>query len=82
MEDNLSNIQRQVLIIVDKWVRNKKTPVARNFIISEMEKNGIEDFTTIYTLNAVIKKGYIRKSCVSSNKTLYVQLRTIKYDNN
>jgi len=81
VEDNLSNIQRQVLIIVDKWVRDKKTLVSRSHIIKEMLDNEVADFTTIYTLNALIKKGYIRRSCVSSNKTLYVQLRTIHYDN-
>jgi len=80
VEDNLSNIQRQVLIIVDKWVREEKTPVSRPYIINKMVDNKIKDFTTIYTLNALIKKGYIRRSCVSSNKTQYVQLRTIRYD--
>jgi len=80
VEDNLSNIQRQVLIIVDKWVREEKTPVPRPYIINKMVDNKIKDFTTIYTLNALIKKGYIRRSCVSSNKTQYVQLRTIRYD--
>jgi len=69
-----------VLIIVDKWVREEKTPVSRPYIINKMVDNKIKDFTTIYTLNALIKKGYIRRSCVSSNKTQYVQLRTIRYD--
>jgi uncharacterized protein (DUF488 family) len=82
VEDNLSNIQRQVLIIVDKWVRSKKTPVPRNHIIDEMTKNGVESYTTIFSLNSVMSKGYIRRAITQCerNKTLYVQLRTIHYD--
>lgn len=68
--------------MVDKWVRNQKTPVPRNHIISEMKNNGVEDFTTIFSLNSVMSKGYIRRAITTTNqnKTLYVQLRTIKYE--
>lgn len=82
MEDDISNIQRKVLIVIDKWVKTQKTPVPRSHVIEEMKNQGIEDFTTIFSLNSVMSKGYIRRAITfdGRNKTLYVQLRTIRYE--
>jgi uncharacterized protein (DUF488 family) len=78
----VNELQKNILIVVDKWVREKKTPVPRQRIISELENQGVKSYTTINAINSVIKKGFIRKSCVHTDmtKTSYVQLATIHYE--
>jgi len=72
-----NKLQHDIMRFVDSWVREKKTPVPRKEIILHMKSEGIKDFTTINSLKALQNKGFIRRSSVRSNKTSYVQLRTI-----
>jgi hypothetical protein len=63
---------------VDWWVRNKKTLIPRAEIIKHMkQKYETKSFTTINSLNSLQRKGYLRRSCQITNKTLFVQLRSV-----
>ena len=62
---------------VDRWARTEKTPVPLQKIISEMKDQGVQDFTTIKSIGRLLKKGYIRRAIVISNKAFFVQLRGI-----
>lgn len=66
------------MLFVDRWVREKKTPVPHREIIGEMKKQKVHDFTTVNAINALLRKGYIRRACTISNKTFYVQLRNVR----
>ena len=59
------------------WVKEKKKTVPLKRIIQEMSKKGMKNETTIYSLKILIKKGYIRRSQMISNKTEFVQLRNV-----
>lgn len=74
---DISLLQQNVMAYVTWWVKTEKTPVPRKEIITEMTKQGVKSFTTILALNVLERKGYIRKSVIASNKTLYVQLRGV-----
>lgn len=62
---------------VDKWVHEVKTPVPFRSIVDEMRKKGIPEITTRSSLNSLMKKGYLRRAVVTSNKTFYVQLKRV-----
>ena len=62
---------------IDWWVHEKKTTVPRKEIIDNMTKDGIGRETTIKSINVLLKKGYIRRAIVISNKSYYVQLRSV-----
>jgi len=70
----LNRLQTDIMIFIDYWVKEQKTPVPQKEIIINMKNNGVKDFTTVWALNALIKKGYIRRAYTISNKTFYVQL--------
>jgi len=72
-----NKLQHDIMCFVDHWVREEKTPVPRKEIILKMQNEGIKDFTVINSLKSLQKKGFIRKSSIRSNKTSYIQLRTI-----
>lgn len=65
------------MCFIGEWASNNETPILRSQIISEMVKNGAKDFTVVNSLNSLLKKGYIRKSTIRSNKTSYVQIRKV-----
>lgn len=73
----VSGIQLKIMVIVSQWVRTQKVPVPKREIIIRMKKEGVKDFTTINALHSLIKKGYIRKGCGTTNRVTYVQLRGI-----
>jgi len=75
--DGFNQIQNDVMKFVDWWVRNKKVQVPRSEIIKKMQSTGTDMPTTRYAIRSLLKKGYIRTSNTISNKTYYVQLRTI-----
>jgi hypothetical protein len=73
----VNRLQREIMLFIDDWARNKKTPIPQKEIILGMVEKGVKTFTTINALNSLLKKGYIRRSCEISNKTFYVQLRRV-----
>ena len=74
----INKLQYSIMIFVDEWARNEKTPVPRKEIVKNMEKDGVKSFTTINAINSLLKKGFIRRAVMISNKSYYVQLRNIK----
>lgn len=73
----INKLQTDIMVFIQKWARAKKTPIPQKKIIDYMEENGIKDFTAVNALNELLFKRYIRKAYVVSNKTYYVQLRSV-----
>ncbi|MAG60120.1 hypothetical protein CMO96_05040 [Candidatus Woesebacteria bacterium] len=73
----VNQLQEDIMKFVDWWVHEEKTPVPHKEIIAKMKEEGVIAITTIKALGSLIKKGYLRRGYISSNKTFYVQLRRI-----
>jgi hypothetical protein len=59
------------------WVGSQKTPVPQKEIVAEMKRRDNKQSTIIYSLDGLLKLGYIRRAIVTpSNSTSYVLLRT------
>ena len=63
--------------VVADWARKEKTPIPRKEIMKAMGEKGTKSFTIINALNALMRKGYIRKGFVISNKTYFVMLKSV-----
>jgi len=74
---NLNKLQTDIMHFIDQWVREQKTPVPQREIIENMKQRDVKDFTTVYSLNSLIAKGYIRRAYTISNRTFYVMLRKV-----
>lgn len=75
--DDVSQLQKDIILFIDWWVHIHKTPVPQREIVIEMKNKGVKDFTCVHALSTLINKGYIRKGFSLSNRTIYVQLRRI-----
>ena len=75
--NEITELQMNIMLCIQKWVHDKKTPIPLTVIIAHMEQNNIKNFTTIKAIGSLLKKGYIRRGNVISNKTFFVQLRTV-----
>jgi len=73
----LDKLQTKIMRYVDWWVHEKKTKIPRKAIIDNMTKQGIKEQTTIKAIQVLLRKGYIRRAIVISNKSYFVQLRSI-----
>jgi len=73
----INELQRNIMKFVDWWVHTENTPTPQKEIIIAMRIAGTKSFTTINALNALLRKGYIRRAVIISNKTSYVQLRRV-----
>ena len=73
----ISDLQGEIMTFIQTWVHQKKTPTPLKEIIANMENNGVNKNNTIYSLKILVQKGYIRRSNIISNKTFFVQLRTV-----
>lgn len=73
-----NKLQYEIMSFICDWGHHNKTPIFRSAIISKMEKKGFVRYTTINALKVLLRNGFIRKSTISSNKTSYVQLRSVK----
>ena len=73
----INELQEMIMFFVDDWVHLKKTPVPHQEIIANLKTKGVKYFTVINALNSLLKKGYIRRAVVISNRTFYVQLRRV-----
>ena len=73
----INDHQMKIMEFIADWVHEKKTPVPLKEIISNMTKKEIKPDITIYSLNILVQKRYIRRAYTISNRTEFVQLRTI-----
>jgi hypothetical protein len=74
---DINDLQDRVLLVITEWSRHEKTPISRKYLIDKMQKAGVKKPTIIGAISALLRKGYIRPSVVVSNKTFYIQLRSI-----
>lgn len=72
---DISRLQTDIMIFIDEQAHISNKPIHQKKIITAMSKRGIKYFTTILALNVLLTKGYIRRACITSNKTFYVQLK-------
>lgn len=75
--DEINELQMQIMIFIDHWVRTENTPVPRQSIMKAMREKHIPAITVEGALNALLVKGYIRRGYSGSNKTSYVQIVNI-----
>jgi hypothetical protein len=77
----ISELQSKIMLFVDYWVKDKKTPTPREEIIKAMEKKGWTSFAVKNALFGLLNDGYLRKAIMDAdtplNKTFYVQLRRV-----
>lgn len=74
---DINESQTKILRFVNVWVHEKKTPIPLKEIIEDMKKQGIERPTVVYSIKILLQKGYMRRAVTISNKSSYVQLKTI-----
>lgn len=66
------------MICIKRWANQRKTPIPRSEIIREMKKHMVHSPTTIFAINSLLDKGYIRRAYSSqANKTYFVMIRNI-----
>ena len=73
----ITELQRDVMKVIDKWARENKEPIPHKEILNQMQQQGIKSYNTINAITALLKKKYIRRAVVISNKSFYVQLRKL-----
>ena len=73
----INKFETDIMNYITDWVHTKKTPVPYKEIILFMKTQGKGEPTTANALHNLVKKGYIRRACFTSNKTFFVQLRTL-----
>jgi len=79
--EEINELQKNIMVFIDRWVREVKKPVPRQEIMKAFTDIKKEDHHPAITiegaLNALLRKGYIRRAYSGSNKTFYVQLRNV-----
>lgn len=75
--DGINNNQREIMLFVDFWVHEKKTPIPQKEIVIFMKAKNVPEPTIIYELQVLLKKGYIRRAVTISNTRTYVQLKRV-----
>lgn len=73
----ITELQEDVMRVVDKWSRENKQPISHKEILAQMKIRGVKNSNSITAIKSLLKKGYIRRAIVISNKSYYVQLRRI-----
>lgn len=73
----INDLQTAIMHFVDHWARTEKTPIPLREIVTAMSDQGVHDFTTIKAIKVLLSKGYIRRAIVISNKSSFVQLRSV-----
>ena len=75
---DITPLQQIIIKHILHWVQTEKIPIPQREIIEAMSQIGRDKSTVIYSLNSLMKLGYIRRAIVKpSNSTSYVLLRTI-----
>jgi len=73
----INDLQTAIMHFITHWVHTEKTPVPLREIIEGMTLQGVHDFTTIKAIQVLLNKGYIRRAIVISNRSSFVQLRSV-----
>lgn len=73
---SLTELQRDIAIIIREWAKTHKTPIPRKEITKKMKKKGFEESSVKNAIKSLIMKGYIRKAIIISNSSFYVLLKT------
>lgn len=75
---DINQLQHDIMVFVDYWVHTENTPIPQTEIIKHLGKAGVKSYTVTNSLNALLRKGYIRRGIMPQrNKTYYVMLRTV-----
>lgn len=74
----VTELQTKIMHFVQDWVRSQKTPVPHAEILTYMEKEGTTRSTTKSAVLSLVKNNYLRRAIITSNKTYYVMLKTVK----
>jgi DNA-binding MarR family transcriptional regulator len=70
--------QIKIMMFVKEWSNTEKTPTPQKEIIKHAVSIGIKSYNAVYSIHALIEKGYIRKAySEKQNRTFYVQCRNI-----
>ena len=72
-----SDSQKIAMEIVDVWAHTEKTPIPRGVLFKELILRDIPDATVDKTIRNLVKKGFLRRTTIGSNKVAFVQLRRI-----
>ena len=71
-------LQENIMRCVGIWAKKEKTPIPQTEIIKRISEEGEKPFTIVKALQILIRKGYIRRAhTFSTNKTFYVQLKSV-----
>ena len=73
----INKLQTDIMKYVDVWVHTEKGPIPQRQIILKMKSDGVLECTTVNALNALLRKGYLRRAYTISNRTFYVALRRV-----
>ncbi len=74
---DVNELQTNIMMFVDYWAKEEKTPIPQKAIVEKMKEGGIKAAATVYALKHLLKKKYLRRAYKVSNKTYYVQLRRV-----
>lgn len=66
-------MQLSILLIVGDWVKDNKTPIPLSYIAKQ--KPDVEIRTLRAAMDALCRKGYLRKSCTRGYAS-YVRIRS------
>lgn len=75
--EEINQLQKEIMVYIDGWARAEKTPIPRSVIMKEFVARKVPHITVEWAVNALLRKGYIRRAYSGSNKTFYVQLRNV-----
>lgn len=68
---DISETQVFIMRVIDGFARSEKQPVPRHWLIKKMAELGIISDTTQLAVSQLLKKGYLRKAAMMTNKTYY-----------
>lgn len=71
----LNGLQTKIMTFIEWWVHHKKTPIPLREIVDNMILQGTKKDTTVKSINVLLKKGYIRRAVITSNKSYFVQTK-------
>lgn len=73
----ITKLQFDIMKFIGAWAREKKVPIPQRVVILKMESMEVGQPTTLNALHGLLLKGYLRRAVIISNKTYYVQLRSV-----
>ena len=75
---NINALQTNIMLFMKEWAKEYDTPIPQREVIRVMGERGIKHFTTLWSLNSLIKKGFIRRGYSEKrNVTKYVMIINI-----